>query len=118
MTRLRKDETYPPGMGSRIEIAGSSGRTYDFTALPEGVVPPFQGATLVFAEKRRGDWRVLDVRQTDYLPRGDWRPILEQIRAERPNARLLYRLNISHRVREAETLDIGGLHLAARAEAA
>ena len=63
-------------------------------------------------EWRRSRWRLLDVSDTDYLPRNDWRGVLGRIRQEAPRAQLFYRLNISHAVRQAEAEDIRKLQQA------
>ena len=107
-------------MGQSIELSGLSGQSYRYTRLADETAVPSQAANVVVAEHRRGRWRIFYVSQTDYLPRNDWRPILDQIRARIPQVQLLYRLNIAHAVREAEAEDIRQLHqpLAEPAEAA
>ena len=97
-------------MGQSIELSGLSGQSYRYTHLADETAVPSQAANVVVAEHRRGRWRILYVSQTDYLPRNDWRPILDQIRARIPQVQLLYRLNIAHAVREAEAEDIRQLH--------
>jgi len=93
-------------MSDKLEVCGASGQSYIYSHLPDGAVPPFQGANLVLAERRRGRWRVLDVSHTDYLPRNDWRELLDDVRREAPRAQLFYRLNISYAVRQQEVEDI------------
>lgn len=93
-------------MTKRVELSGISGRTYDYILLGDSAFIPFQAANIVVAEFKRGRWLIHHVGQTDYLPRKDWGPVLDRIRAEAPQAELLYRLNFAHGVREAEAKDI------------
>jgi hypothetical protein len=93
-------------MSEKLEVCGASGEAYIYSHLPDGSLPPFQGANLIVAERRRGRWRLLEVSDTDYLPRNDWRTVLDQARKQSPRAQLFYRLNISHAVRQAEAEDI------------
>lgn len=103
-------------MAKRIAVSGFSGRTYEYTLLAEAA-PPCQAANLLIAERKRDCWRILHIGHTDYLPRGEWRGAVEQVRAASPAAELLYRLNVAHAVREAEAEDIGRLHRPARGSA-
>jgi hypothetical protein len=96
-------------MTERLEVCGASGQAYIYSHLPDGMVPPFQGANLVLAERRGRRWRVLETGVTDYLPRRDWRGLLEEVRKTAPRAQLFYRLNVAHAVRAAEAEDIRAL---------
>ena len=102
-------------MTDKLEVCGGSGQAYIYSHLPDGTVPPFQGANLVLAERRRGRWCVLETGVTEYLPRNDWRDLLDEVRKGFPRAQLFYRLNISHAVRQAEAEDIRIFHLAGEA---
>jgi hypothetical protein len=93
-------------MSEKLEVCGASGQAYVYCHLPDGALPPFQGANLVLAERKGRRWRVLDAGVTDYLPRYDWRSLVEEVRKNAPRAQVFYRLNISHAVREAEARDI------------
>jgi hypothetical protein len=93
-------------MTERIEVCGASGQSYIYSHLPDGALPPFQGANLVLAERKGRRWRVLEAGVTEYMPRGDWRELLDEVRRIAPRAQLFYRLNISHAVRLAEAEDI------------
>ena len=93
-------------MTKRLEICGVSGQAYLYSHLPDGMLPPFQGANLVMAERKGRRWRVLEAGFTEYLPRHDWRDQLDEVRKAAPRAQLFYRLNISHAVRVAEAEDI------------
>jgi hypothetical protein len=103
-------------MVERMKVLGASGTAYVYRHLPDDAVPPFQGANLIVAERRRSRWRPLHVGETEYLPRAQWRSVLEQIRQAAPRAKLFYRLNISHAVRQTEVEDIRLSSLAAGAD--
>ena len=93
-------------MSEKLKVCGASGQAYIYNHLPDGALPPFQGANLVLAERRGRSWRVLEAGVTDYLPRRDWRDLVDKVRKSVPRAQVFYRLNISHAVREAEADDI------------
>ena len=105
-------------MRKRIEVPGLSGQTYDYARLADAGTLPSQAAVVVVAEFRRNGLRIHHVSQTDYLPREDWGPVLDRIRAETRHVEVLYRLNIAHAVREAEAEDIRRLQQKSRTEAA
>ena len=105
-------------MTTRIEVPGLSGQTYDYARLSDAPVLPSQAAVVVVAEVRRSGLRIHHVSQTDYLPRQEWAPVLDRIRAETRHVEVLYRLNIAHAVREAEAEDIRRLHQDTEAQAA
>jgi hypothetical protein len=100
-------------MSEKLEVCGASGRAYIYSHLPDGTTPPFQGANLVLAERRGRRWRVLQAAATDYLPRNDWRELVDEVRRASPRAQVFYRLNISHAVRQMEAEDIRTFQLAA-----
>ena len=104
-------------MRKRIEVPGLSGQTYDYARLADAGTLPSQAAVVVVAEFRRNGLRIHHVSQTDYLPRKDWGPALDRIRAETRHVEVLYRLNIAHAVREAEAEDIRRLQQKSRTEA-
>ena len=97
-------------MTTRVEVPGLSGQIYGYARLSDAAVLPSQAAVVVVAEVRRNGLRIHHVSQTDYLPRQEWAPVLDRIRAETRHVEVLYRLNIAHAVREAEAEDIRRLH--------
>src|SRR5678815_4375068 len=105
-------------MTKRIEVPGLSGQTYGYARLADAGTLPSQAAVIVVAEFRRNVLHIHHVGQTDYLPRKDWGPVLDRIRAETRHVEVLYRLNIARAVREAEAEDIRRLQQKSRTEAA
>jgi hypothetical protein len=93
-------------LNRRVEITGRSGRAYSFVRIEgeHGLRPV--GGTYVIAHAVGSGWKLLGVGHTNNLSGKDWNPQLAEVRAARPDAEVLIRLNVTRGDREAEVADL------------
>jgi hypothetical protein len=91
---------------TRVEFRGQSGAIYSFVRLEGDQDLRAVGVTYVVAEPGVDDWRLLGVGHTNNLAEKSWDGLLAKVRDAHPGAQLLFRLNVSRSIREAETDDL------------
>ncbi len=93
-------------MNRLIELAGKSGARYRYTPLEEDRFVPPAGANYVIAELKPEGLSIVYAGETDNLANQTWRADLEEARKTWAQARVLTRLNVTRKVREAEREDL------------
>lgn len=97
-------------MSRQIEIAGKSGARYRYTPLEEDRFVPPAGANYVIAELTPEGPSIVYAGETDNLANQSWRAPLEEARKTWAKAKVLTRLNVTRKVREAEREDLVEQH--------
>jgi hypothetical protein len=89
-----------------IDLAGMSGARYRYMQLEDDRSPPPSGANFVFAELTPEGPSVVYAGETDNLANPAWRSALDEARKIKPDVKVLTRLNVTRKVREAERADL------------
>lgn len=93
-------------MSRQVEFAGKSGAVYRYAPLDEDRFVPPAGANYVIAEFTSEGPSVFYAGETDNLADLAWRTPLEEARKTHAEAKVLTRLNVTRKVREAERADL------------
>jgi hypothetical protein len=93
-----------------VDLSGKSGDTYRYTCLEDGRALQNASANYVVAVLSDRNVMVLNVGETENLAKGVWRPALDEARRTHRTVQLLFRLNVSRAIREAEMRDILARH--------
>ena len=93
-------------MTRQIELAGASGARYRYTPLEEERFVPPAGANFVIAELKPEGPSIVFAGETDNLANQSWRAPLEEAHKTWAGAKVLTRLNVTRKVREAERADL------------
>jgi hypothetical protein len=93
-----------------VDLPGKSGDTYRYTCLEDGRAPHSASANYVIAVVGDRSMRLIQVGETENLAKGVWRPALDEARRTHRAVQLLFRLNVSRAIREAEMRDILARH--------